>query len=478
MKNNRRNFLRLTGLTGIGLFGSCNFKETTLYSNQNSFSLDHIRRESIKEHNQIFNMSGYSAPKLDVVKVGLIGIGGRGIGAVPKLSCIEGVKIKGVCDIVSERAQEAKEMAKLYGHDPIVFSGDENIWMEMCRREDIDLIYLTTPWSLHAPMGIYAMEQGKHVATEVPGATTVKDCWKLVETSEKTKKHCVMLENCCYDFFELLTLNLARQGFFGKIVHCEGAYIHTLAEGLFKRGKTKEPWRLKENMSRNGNLYPTHGLGPIAQIMNINRGNKMDYLVSTSTVDFLMNDTAKRLAESDDYYQQFVNKSFRGNMNITTIKTMLGQTIMLQHDVTSPRPYSRIHLISGTNGIAQKYPTPPRIATGHQGWLSNEEFQQLESEYSPNLIKRMREIAKKIGGHGGMDFLLTWRLIDCLRNGLPVDIDVYDTAAWSAIGPLSEWSVANKSAAIDIPDFTSGAWKKNIPHDISLKMGGTTKVRI
>jgi len=204
----------------------------------------------------------------------------------------------------------------------------------------------------------------------------------------------------------------------------------------------------------------------------------MDYMVSTSTKDFMMNDFAKELTETDDYYKQFVDVSYRGNMNTSTITTVSGQTIMIQHDVTTPRPYSRIHLVSGTKATAQKYPLPARIAIGHNDWLPEAEFKKLEEKFNPPIITKMRDLALKIGGHGGMDFLMDWRLIDCLRNGLPVDIDVYDAASWSVIGPLSEWSVANRSASIDIPDFTLGAWKKNIPHDISLVNGGNTGVQI
>jgi hypothetical protein len=212
--------------------------------------------------------------------------------------------------------------------------------------------------------------------------------------------------------------------------------------------------------------------------MNINRGNRMEYLVSSSTKDFMMNDIAKKLATSDDYYKQFVDATYRGNMNTTTITTVAGQTIMIQHEMTTPRPYSRIHLVSGTKAIAQKYPLPARIAIGHDDWLSEEQFKKLEQKYAPPIIQKMRDLALKIGGHGGMDFLMDWRLIDCLRNGLPVDMDVYDAASWSVIGPLSEWSVANRSAPIDIPDFTSSSWKVNTPHDISLKGGGTTGVKV
>lgn len=293
----------------------------------------------------------------------------------------------------------------------------------------------------------------------------------------------MMLENCCYDFFELLTLNMARQGYFGEIIHAEGAYIHDIYDSFFDKSKRFDLWRLKENQ-RNGNLYPTHGLGPVAQILDINRGDKMDYLVSMASNDFMLQARAEKLAAEDPEFKQFKGKTFRGNMNTTTIRTAKGKTIMLQHDVTSPRVYSRLHVISGTKGSAQKYPLPEgpagtpegRIAQGHE-WLKDAEFKALEQKYQPEIVKRIGELAKKVGGHGGMDFLMDWRLIDCLRNGLPLDQDVYDAASWSVIAPLSEWSVAHRSNSIDIPDFTSGAWKSNKPVDISLSQGGNTGVK-
>jgi predicted dehydrogenase len=324
-------------------------------------------------------------------------------------------------------------------------------------------------------MAVYAMQNGKHAASEVPAAKTIDECWQLVETSEKTRKHCMMLENTCYDFFELLTLNMARQGLFGEIVHTEGAYIHTLIDSNFNKEGYSEMWRLKENL-RNGNLYPTHGLGPIAQVMNINRGDKMEYLTAMSSADFQMATRANELAATDSFFKEFAGKTFRGNMNTTTIKTYKGRTIMLQHDVTSPRVYSRIHLISGTKGMAQKYPEPGRIAIGH-AWLEEEKMKELNEKYAPEIVKHIGEMAKKVGGHGGMDFMMDWRLIDCLRNGLPLDQDVYDAALWSSIAPLSEKSVANRSMSVDVPDFTRGAWKNNKPLELTLKGGGTTGVK-
>ena len=269
---------------------------------------------------------------------------------------------------------------------------------------------------------------------------------------------------------------MARQGFFGEIVHGEGAYIHNLLDWNFDKNGFAEMWRLKENQHRNGNLYPTHGLGPICQVMNINRGDQMEYLTSMSSADFQMAAKAKEMAAKDSFYNEFKTDHYRGNMNTTTVRTFNGHTIMIQHDVTSPRPYSRIHLVSGTKGVASKWPDPARISTSHE-WLKDDEMKKLEEQYMPELVKRIGGEAKKVGGHGGMEFLMDWRLIDCLRNGLPLDQDVYDAALWSAIGPLSEKSVANRSNSIEVPDFTNGAWKTNTPVELTLKGGGTTGIR-
>jgi predicted dehydrogenase len=321
------------------------------------------------------------------------------------------------------------------------------------------------------------MKNGKHAASEVPAAKTIDECWELVETSEKTRKHMMMLENCCYDFFELLTLNMARNGLFGEILHAEGAYIHDLSKDyLFNKKGYADMWRLKENIQNNGSLYPTHGLGPIAQCMNINRGDKFDHLVSMSTNDFSLGKMADEMAAKDDFFKEYTGKTYRGNMNTTIIRSDLGKTLMVQHDVSSPRPYSRIHLVSGTKGAAQKYPGPERIALGHS-WLKEEEMKAMQAKYTPPIVKHIGEIAKNVGGHGGMDFIMDWRLIDCLRNGLPLDQDVYDAAAWSSVFPLSGASVAKRSKTIDVPDFTRGAWKTNKPHDMTLNGGGNTGVR-
>lgn len=476
MKNNRRNFLKITGMASVGMTG-VGVLPLNAYASDAGIKQKFRVTEKYarKKHKQLFNMSGYAAPKLETVRIGFIGLGNRGPAAVLRMSKIEGVEIKALCDLRPEKAEEAKKKIEATSHDPSLYSGNPEEWKKLCERDDIDLVYIATPWELHTPMATYAMEQGKHAAVEVPAAITLEECWQLVETSEKTKKHCMMLENTCYDFFELMTLNMARQGFFGEIIHGEGAYIHDFIPGIFSKEKWNM-WRFRHNASRNGNLYPTHGLGPICQIMDVNRGDQMDFLVSVSSNDFVLGDMARSLAEKDSFYQQFVGMPYRGNMNVSTIRTKKGRTIMLQHDVSSPRVYSRIHLVSGTKGMAMKYPLPGRIATSHEGFLSEEEVKGLEERYQPEMVRRIGELAKQVGGHGGMDFLMDWRLIDCLRNGLPLDQDVYDAALWSSVFPLSEWSVANRSNSIDVPDFTGGSWQKNIPVDISLEIGGTTGI--
>lgn len=480
MKTTRRGFLKAAGLAGAGIMTGCTpgVKGSSTTDKATAYALDNIRLEAVKKYKQTFNMCGYSAPKMDVVRIGFLGVGNRGSAAVERISRIDGVKIIAISDVQPQKAEAAKNRIKSPGHDAILYTKDDEAWMELCRRDDIDLIYIASHWALHAPMALYAMEQGKHVAVEIPAAVTVEDCWKLVETSERTKKHCVILENCCYDFFELLTLNMARQGFFGDIVHCEGAYIHDILDSFFNKESRFDNWRLKENAERNGNLYPTHGLGPVCQLLNVNRGNQMEYMTSMASADFMLKKATEEHAKSDPEYAKFLDNPFRGNMNTSCIRTHSGSTIMLQHDVSTPRPYSRIHLVSGTKAFAQKYPLPGKIAIGHDGFVSEEKYAELEKQYTPSIVAKIGDLAKQIGGHGGMDFMMDWRMIDCLRNGLPMDMDVYDAAAWSVVSPLSEWSVANKSASIDIPDFTCGSWKTNIPHDIELASGSTTGVSI
>jgi hypothetical protein len=481
MTTNRRNFLKTATLAGAGVVAGS--MGTLKPAEQQKSNLDSILASVKKSHTQKFNMAGYAAPALSVVRVGVIGLGDRGSGAVQRLSYIEGVEITALGDLRKVAVDASQKYLKSVGRPAArEFSGDDFSWKKLVELTDLDLIYICTPWVWHTQMAVYAMEKGKHTACEVPIARTIDEAWQLVETSERTKKHCMMLENCCYDFFELLTLNIARQGMFGDIIHGEGAYIHNLMGYNFKKplddkqsdGAYTGMWRLKENATRNGNLYPTHGLGPICEVLKINRGDKMEYLTSMSTNDYTMAPKELELSSKDPFYAEWKDSKFRGNMNTTIIKTTLGKTIMIQHDVSSEQPYSRIHLVKGTKGMVRKYPKE-MIALG-ESWADDAKLKELYDKYSPEIVKRVGEMAKKVGGHGGMDFIMDWRMIDCLRNGLPLDQNVYDGALWSAVAPLSEWSVANRSQSIDVPDFTGGSWKTNKPHGINLETGGTTKV--
>lgn len=484
MTTNRRNFLKTATFAGAGaaaggfLSGCTSNKQPVTPESNLAGILESVKRT----HAQQFNMSGYAAPALPVVRVGIIGLGDRGSGAVQRLSYIEGVEIKALCDLRQAAVDGSRKYLQSIGRPAAQeFAGTPDIWKKLVEMQDLDLIYTCTPWDMHTPICLYSMENGKHVASEVPIAKTVEEAWQLVETSERTKKHCMMLENCCYDFFELLTLNMARNGLFGDIIHGEGAYIHNLLGMNFAKpddsrqsdGAYTNMWRLRENATRDGSLYPTHGLGPVCQALNINRGDRMDYLSSVSTNDFSMAPVQKELT-NDPFYNEWKTSKFRGNLNTTIIKTALGKTIMVQHDVSSTQPYSRIHLVKGTQGMVRKYPEQ-RIALG-ESWANDEEMKAIVEKYTPEIVRRVGDLARKVGGHGGMDFIMDWRMIDCLRNGLPLDQDVYDGAAWSVVAPLSEWSVANRSQSIDVPDFTGGSWKSNKPHGINLETGGSTKV--
>ena len=398
---------------------------------------------------------------IDTVRMAFIGLGARGSSAVQRYTQIDGVKIVALCDLVPayiDRAQQILTDAGL--PQAAAYCGEEELWKQVCEREDIDLVYVCTDWELHTPIAVYAMEHGKHVATEVPAALTIDECWQLVNTAEKTRRHCMMLENCCYDFFEMATLNMAQQGLFGEVIHTEGAYNHDL-RGYCMDDSTgyHDMWRLKYNAAHTGNPYPTHGLGPIAQILNIHRGDRMEYLVSVSTDQFGLTDAAilHHGPESD-----FAKREYKlGDVNTTIIRTAKGKTIMIQHDVTTPRPYSRIHQVVGTRGFVQKYPIP-QIAldsVAPEG-LDSEALADLLKRYEHPITKAYGEKAREVGGHGGMDFIMDSRLIYCLRNGLPLDQDVYDAAEWSSLVELTERSVEAGGMPVKIPDFTRGAWDK------------------
>lgn len=407
------------------------------------------------------NMATFAGRKTPRVRVGIIGLGNRGPGAVSRLSRIADVEITALGDLFEDRVGRGQRILKEHGRPPArAFHGSESAWEGICDL-DLDLVYICTPWRWHAPMAVRAMRGGKHAASEVPAAVTLDECWQLVETSEKEKRHMMMLENTCYDFFELATLVMVRKGVLGEIVHAEGAYIHDLLAANFDKNGYQGMWRLVQNRDRNGSLYPTHGLGPIAQCLNVNRGDVFTRLVSLSCGDFMMGPRSRELAAKDKFYEAYASDGYRGQMNTTLIGTRRGKSVMIQHDVTSPRPYSRIHLLSGTKGIVQKWPVE-RLAFGHE-WLDDEERSRVIKSHRHPLAAAIGDAAREIGGHGGMDFIMDYRLVYCLKEGLPLDQNCYDAATWSAVAPLSEASVARRSEPVDFPDFTRGRWKTTEP---------------
>jgi hypothetical protein len=395
---------------------------------------------------------------MERVRIGFVGVGGMGTHHVRTLLKIDGVEIRAVCDIRPEHAERSAKLVRKAGQPtPTLYTRGERDFERLCETEELDLVFTATPWRWHVPVCVAAMTCGKHAATEVPAATTLEDCWKLVETAERTRKHCVMMENCCYDRAEMMCLNMVRRGLLGEVLHGEGGYLHDLRGVKFSRGG-EGLWRRDHAMTRDANLYPTHGLGPVAQCMNINRGDRFDYLVSMSGPSRGLQRWQRERLEPDDARR--AETYILGDINIALIKTARGKTIYLVHDTNLPRPYSRLHVVQGTHGIFEKWPNRVHIEgrSPHHGWEQLDNYEEFEHP-----LWKSEAVKKASGGHGGMDFLENYRLIHCLRHGLPLDMDVYDAAAWSVVTPLTERSNSHRSRPVDFPDFTRGTWKTRPP---------------
>jgi predicted dehydrogenase len=483
MKNSRRYFIKIAGMAGLSL-ASANALYAEYQEQEKEFKDLPGRIDKYqKKHKQRFNMSGYAAPKISTVRIGIIGTGNRGSHHAGTISRVSDVEIKAAADVLPERFGRIKKNLNSTDHNPEYYSGSDEAWKELCERKDLDLILITTPTYMHAKMAVYAMEQGKHVITEVPAAVRIEECWEIVKTSERTKKHCMMMENYTFMPFHMTTLNMAKQGFFGEIVHGDGAYNTSKMGNNFNKNMYWNMWWLRMYGSRNGNIYPTHGMGPIAQMMNINRGDRFDFVVSVESKDFMMQNKAKKLAKDDPFFEEFAKMDYRGNMSSMLIKTKEGRTLNIQHDATSPSPHNLIHGVYGTKGSVLYDPAPPKICTGNHRWADKNTYDQLMGKFKPGLLHKFEDFRKGLGanlqsGHGGSDLINVWHIIDCLRTGLPLDQDVYDAAAFSAVVELSEWSVRNNSNSIKVPDFTAGAWKTNKSNmDINLDNGdGDTKI--
>ena len=417
---------------------------------------------------------GLALAPMESVRIGFVGLGMRGPGAVERFTYIPGVEIKALCDYDPARAEGCQKYLKEASMpDADIYSGEKG-YEELCKRDDIDLVYIAADWLHHVPIARCALENGKNVAIEVPSAMNLKDCWELVGLSEKMQKHCMILENCCYDWFEMNTLNMAQQGVFGDIIRAQGAYIHDLSpywKHYWKNGENDRlGWRLDYNMRHRGDVYPTHGLGPVAQALDIHRGDRMKTLVAMDTKSVNGRKLVEEMADS-------VCDSFRnGDHTTTLIRTENGKVIEIQHNVMTPQPYNRLYQLTGTQGFANKYPTEG-YAVGRQQltdagvevdiedlsahtFLEEKEREALEEKYRHPILVKYGDMAKEVGGHGGMDFIMDSRLVYCLQNGLPLDMDVYDLAEWCSLAELGTLSMDNNSAPVAIPDFTRGDWNK------------------
>ena len=407
------------------------------------------------------SVMGLRAPALDEVRVGFIGVGKRGPSAVQRLCHIPKTKVVAICDVFEDRVARNAATVVAAGHPrPAAYFGSEEIYKKLCERPDVNLIYVCTPWEWHTPMALYALQCGKHVCVEVPIAMTIADCWKLVDIAEQTRRHCMMLENCCYGEDELFALSLIRNNLLGELVHGDCGYLHELRAGLTDNTYYKN-YPLEYFKKHTGNSYPTHGLGPICQYMGINRGDRLDCLVSMESAEFGLSAFIREKYGDADPRAHFPYKT--GDMNTTVIRTARGRTIMVQYGRYSPRPYTRINLITGTKGTLASYPLRVALSPHWHEWLDDKALAELKAKYQHPLWQKIGALARQNGGHGGMDYLMEYRLCHCLLNGLPLDQDVYDGVTWSSLVELTERSVVQDGASIKVPDFTRGGWKTAEP---------------
>ena len=474
---NRRDFLKLGALAGLG-FGlsatpSAEAKPDPAQAKRRAAAEIGATRARPAGNKPVWDLTTKPQEK---IRVGIIGLN-RGRAHVASCVATPFAEVVALCDILDDRAKEQAEVVrKKTGKTPAIYSGDENAWEKLVARDDLDVVYVATPWEWHKPMAIRAMELGKHAFVEVNCGLTVDECWDLVDASEKYQRHCPILENACYGEEELFVLNLQRQGFFGDLKHGECGYIHDQrVSGSGPKGFTfmdkQREWRRHYATLLQGNVYPTHGLGTIAQYMGIGRGDAFKFAVSVSSPEFGLSQLRERVKPDRDRSKD--QKFVCGDMNTSIIKTELGRTIVVQHDNTSPRPYSRINLLSGSLATFAGYPNrlaidadnasplldPKEKRNSHSWSYEGEKLSKFMEANRHPLLTKLHADAKKVGGHGGMDHVMNYRFLDCVRQGITPDLTVYDAASWSALLDLSDRSVRDGSIPVAYPDFTRGGWK-------------------
>ena len=416
---------------------------------------------------------GLTRDKMDCVRIGFAGLGMRGQSAVDRMCFVYGTQTVALCDYDEARAGESQKSLRENGLPPATIYSGEYGYQDMCQRDDIDLIYIATDWEHHFPIAKYALEHGKNVAVEVPAAMNLEQCWTLINLAESKRLHCIILENCCYDWYEMTALNMAQQGVFGEVLRAEGAYIHTLDPYWDEYWKNpndtdKLGWRMKYNMENRGDVYPTHGLGPVAQALNIHRGDRFTTLVAMDTKSVHGKEFVE--AKTGRPCENFRN----GDHTTTLLRTAQGKVVEIQHNVMNSQPYNRLYKLTGTKAYCTKYPES-RYSMSSDNWraiglqtdkeMSGHSFlpsdmqKELEAKFEHPILKKYGAMAKEVGGHGGMDYIMDSRLIYCMLNGLPLDIDVYDLAEWCCLAELGSLSMDNNCASVAVPDFTRGHWQ-------------------
>ncbi len=415
-------------------------------------------------------MTDIAVPPMETIRVGFISVGNRGLHAVKRVSGLPAIEVAALADIQDvevEKAVQAVREAKRPGACH-TYSGKADSWKGLCDDPEVDVVYIASPALLHAEMVVYALRAGKHVLTEVPGAQTVDEAWEIVETCEKARRHCMMLENCCYGETEMLAQEIIRKGMLGTLTHAEGGYIHNLtARQLEDHYRNRALMAPGTHVHRYGNTYPTHALGPICLYLDVNRGDRLERVVSLSSLSAGHTEFAAATYGPEAWQNKLDWKT--GDMNVSIIRTALGRTIMMEVGMCTPRPYSRINLVQGTKGCFVDY--PPRVSLsekpgGEADWLDEKAFADFRETHKHPLWKRLGEIAKAKGGHGGMDYIMDLRWSYCMRKGLPLDMDVYDLATWSSVVPCSAESDRQGGMPVELPDFTRGAWRTALPADI------------
>ncbi len=408
------------------------------------------------------------ATPADKLRLGFIGVGGRGSWLLGLATRRDDTEIKAVCDIVPEKAQRAADaVTEAGGKEPGQFTAGEEDYLNLLEMDDIDAVIIATPWLWHTPMAIAAMERGKAVGVEVPAATTVQDCWDLVQTQERTGMPFMMMENVCYRRDVMAVLRIVREGLLGEMMHLHCGYQHDLRAVKFNPGAEFGPgsngeavWRTDHSINRNGELYPTHGIGPVANWLDINRGNLFVSLTSHATKTRGLHEYI--VAQGGEDHPNADVRFKLGDIVTTMIHTRNGETVMVSHDTNLPRPYSLAFRVQGTRGLWMNDYRSIYIEGVSPEAHRWEPFESYQETYDHPLWKRYAEDAEG-GGHGGMDFFVMNAFVEAVKRGEPTPLDVYDAAAWSVIGPLSEQSIAMGSHPVAFPDFTGGLWAKRKP---------------